>query len=160
MITATCGDQGGASSAATTTVAGPAGRAEENPPGPLVAVIRRRPSVMPVAASTSLTAPRNSPAGGSSSPRAPAERARRARCRPTANACPAVIRTLSKTPSPTSRPWSRTETHAADSGTIAPFSQTTGSPTRRRLAVAAATPGRVGGAPQGPATGVITPNRR
>ena len=61
---------------------------------------------------------------GSASPSPVADRLSLARCRVIANGTPPVTLTVSKTPSPTTRPWSKTEILALSSGYSSPFIHT------------------------------------
>src|SRR5579871_2219523 len=88
--------------------------------------MRIRPKASSSLASTCSTACRTSSGSGGTSPSPPAEATRRARCRLSSTAAPSRTSTVSKTPSPASRPWSKTEMVARSGGSSRPLTKASG----------------------------------
>src|SRR5215470_16725022 len=141
-------------------VSGEPPRSEPSGAMPPVTVIRiRASSGRPDASITSRAPDLICSRSGSASPRPAADRASRARCRLSANGTPRATLTVSKTPSPTTSPWSKIEICASASGTSVPLIQTVTAchasvtrrseqPTQRRYSVRRRPPERRGEAGQ------------
>src|SRR3954453_16163142 len=119
IATSAVGGHGFIGPVATITVGAPTPRSEPYGDGPPVTVTRKRTKSGRSASTASM--PWRTSASSTSMPRPAAERCRRLRCLVNANGTPFSTDMVSKTPSPTTSPWSSARITAASSGTSAPL---------------------------------------